>query len=223
MNVISFSLWGNKPMYLVGAIENIKLAKEIYPGWKCRFYLDSSVPSDMKGKIEEQGGEVVFIQKTLGAFHGMFWRFMTYDDPKVDIFISRDCDSRLNYREQLAVEEWLASGKGLHTMHDHPNHKPTPILGGMWGMRKGAFKYNLTEKIAQWKLYGNKGIDQEFLRYIVWPEMINNVLRHDGIGFIKWGVFNRFPSHPPLKFGGKYVGQIFDENNKPLPACPGME
>jgi len=31
--IISFSLWGDKPMYTIGAIKNAKLAEEIYPGW----------------------------------------------------------------------------------------------------------------------------------------------------------------------------------------------
>jgi len=41
-NIISFSLWGNDPMYWKGAVKNIKLAKELYPGFICRFYVDKN-------------------------------------------------------------------------------------------------------------------------------------------------------------------------------------
>ena len=48
MNVISFSLWGDNPKYTIGAIKNAMLAKDIYPGWICRFYLGRSVPEKIK-------------------------------------------------------------------------------------------------------------------------------------------------------------------------------
>ena len=38
MKLITFSLWGQDPKYLVGAIRNAELASEIYPDWICRFY-----------------------------------------------------------------------------------------------------------------------------------------------------------------------------------------
>jgi hypothetical protein len=33
MNVISFSLWGNAPLYRAGELRNIALAKHFYPNW----------------------------------------------------------------------------------------------------------------------------------------------------------------------------------------------
>ena len=36
--------------------------------------------------------------------------------------LSRDCDSRLNKREKLAVDELLKSDKNFHIMRDHPWH-----------------------------------------------------------------------------------------------------
>ena len=213
MKVISFSLWGKSEKYLVGAMENICLAKEIYPDWQCWFYLDSSVPSYMHSKINESGGRVILISDVKGLYHGMFWRFLSIDDPEVDVFISRDCDSRLNYREKAAVDEWLASNKCLHTMHDHPYHKPVPILRGMWGLKKGCVN-NMREKIDKWGFYHKKGIDQEFLHRVIWPLLVHNCIRHDSQGFSRWGPFKPFPVHKPLKFSGKYVGEIFNENNK---------
>ena len=209
-------MWGDKPMYNVGALENIKLAKEIYPDWKCRFYIDASVNPIMPMKIMDSGGEVIYITEDKGPFYGMFWRFMAGDDPNVDAFISRDCDSRLNYREKVAVEEWMASDKCLHTMHDHYAHRSVPILGGMWGLKKGCFP-DIGGKIIEWGRYDCKGIDQHFLWHYVWPVLQGNCMRHGGHPSAeRWGVFKPFPSHPALKFRGSYVGEIFDENNNPV-------
>ena len=45
MNLITFSLFGDNPLYCVGAVENARLAKEIYPEWIARFYVAQDVPS----------------------------------------------------------------------------------------------------------------------------------------------------------------------------------
>ena len=129
--VISYSLWGDNPIYTHGALRNLEMAKEIYPEWTCRFYLDKNVPEDIVTKLKEGGAEVYKYMKD-GDWYAMFWRFLPASDPKVDVMISRDCDSRLTVREKEAVEEWLKSDKLFHIMRDHPYHK-TEILGGMQG------------------------------------------------------------------------------------------
>ena len=218
MKIISFSLWGDKPMYVVGAIENVRLAQEIYPDWKCRFYADDTVPSDTLKQLNQMGQEIRMVND---GSYGMFWRFLAVDDPDVDVMISRDCDSRLNYREQVAVEEWLKSDKCFHIMHDHPYHKCVPILGGMWGARRGCIT-NMSQKIEHWKRHHQKGVDQEFLQRDIWPNIQGKYLRHDSVGAIKWGGSSVFPPHSPLKFGGTYVGQVFDENNQNICPAPGV-
>lgn len=215
MKVISFSLWGDKPMYYIGALENIKLAREYYPEWKCRFYVAPSVPDFARDDISKQGGEVQIVETNLGNFWGMFWRFFAADDPTVDVMISRDCDSRLNIREKVAVDEWLKSDKCFHTMHDHYGHRSVPILGGMWGAKNGCVE-GMSQKIMQWGNYANKGIDQHFLWQRVWPLVKDKTMKHGPKWGSRWGECLPFPDHPPLKFGGTYVGEIFDENNNPV-------
>lgn len=129
--VISFSLYGDNPLYCEGAIENIKIAKKIYPEWECWFYVDITVPYNIIKRIENEGGIIKHPPKNIG---GMFWRFYAILDPEVEYFISRDCDSRLNQKEVAAVDEWIKSNKILHTMHDNPEHAGAIILGGMWGV-----------------------------------------------------------------------------------------
>ena len=44
MKLITFSLSGYDLKYLRGAIKNAELAKKIYPGWLCRFYVGVNTP-----------------------------------------------------------------------------------------------------------------------------------------------------------------------------------
>lgn len=215
MKIISFSLWGDKPMYCQGALENIMLAREYYPDWKCRFYVDHSVPKNIIAEIHGNGGDVQIFETNLGDFWGMFWRFYANDDPQMEVMISRDCDSRLSIREKVAVDEWLASDKCFHTMHDHYGHRSVPILGGMWGAKKGCID-DIGQKIMKWGKYATKGIDQSFLWNDVWPLVKDKSLKHGPQWGSRWGECVPFPSHPPMKYGGTYVGEIFDEKNNPI-------
>ena len=213
--IISFSLWGDKPMYCKGALENIALAKEYYPNWICRFYFDNSVPIKIVEEIKSLDAETIKIETKLGNNWGMFWRFMANDDLDMEVMISRDCDSRLNVREKVAVDEWLESDKGFHIMHDHYGHRSVPILGGMWGSKKGCIS-NMIGKIHQWGNYANKGIDQNFLSDCIWGLVKDKSLMHGARWGSKYGQCVDFPHHPPIKYGGTFVGEIFDENNNPV-------
>ena len=39
MNLITFSLFGDNPLYCQGAVENANTARVIYPEWTARFYV----------------------------------------------------------------------------------------------------------------------------------------------------------------------------------------
>lgn len=62
-------------------------------------------------------------------------RFLPHDDEKVSVWLSRDLDSILNEREQVAVSDWLTNypTKELHIMADNVHHYWT-IAGGMFGI-----------------------------------------------------------------------------------------
>jgi len=62
--IISFSLWGKKPFYTQGAIENVKLQPKIYPGWTCRFYVDESVPKEIREELTYDS-EVILCQNLM--------------------------------------------------------------------------------------------------------------------------------------------------------------
>lgn len=175
--VISFSVWGADPKYLHGCEQNIIIAKKIYAGWQTRFYCAQDVPESTVAHLADMGAEIINMQYIQSAWEGLFWRFLPASDSDVDIFISRDIDSRLNEREYVAVEEWLASNKDIHCMRDHIEHN-VPMLGGMWGCRNHALQ-DMKNWSDFWHNKNYKGCDQDFLRTVVFEPFIDDVLCHD--------------------------------------------
>jgi len=203
--LITFGLWGKDPKYIQGAIRNAKLAPKIYPGWICRFCLAKPWYTDVINDLSDIGSHVeVILRDEQPSWEGMFWRFEPASEDDVDVFISRDCDSRLSEREAVAVNEWLDSPRLIHVMRDHPHHS-APMMGGMWGAKRGALPH-LQEQLAIY-IGGNFWqVDQNFLREIVWPANCHKVLAHDD--------WNRFPGmahnrpFPTPREGDDFVGAI---------------
>ncbi|NNE90184.1 MAG: hypothetical protein HKN23_00910 [Verrucomicrobiales bacterium] len=178
-NVISFSLFGDKPRYLRGALRNAELAPDLYPGWICRFYVDDTVPTSTVHELKELGAQLVKMDQPDPFYEGLMWRFKVIGDPTVKRFLVRDCDSVINVKERVAVDEWLASDKWFHMMRDFISHTEM-ILAGMWGGVNGVLPEvsELREKFCP-KTAPTRTFDQHFLREMVWPTMRQSVLVHD--------------------------------------------
>jgi len=217
MNIISFSLWGDLPIYNVGAVENAKLRATIYPDWICRYYIDETVPIDTINKLKDLGCQLIFMEKVDG-FKRLFWRFFPAEDKSISRFIVRDCDSRINIKEASAVNEWINSRKPVHIMRDHIFHN-LPILGGMWGGIGGIIK-NIKEASAKYVMEKNKtnfknfyNLDQMFLNERFWPKIKEHHLAHSNIK-----MFGNELNFPIQLKNGMFVGQVFNENNQPFDA-----
>jgi len=220
--VISFSLWcQDKPldgydyqthnMYCFGAIRNLELKKEFYKDWIFRYYVNSTVPNNVQEKLKELGGEL--IDMTNSKILGMYWRFLPMEDKNIDLFIVRDVDSRINKREEDAVNEWIESDKILHVMRDHPHHY-YKILGGMWGFKNklNINFQNMLDNFLKNKNYKFKRMDDMIFLDQLYDKMKGNILGHDH--FFK---FSENKEYPNFKFTNEYyeyIGEIFDENDK---------
>lgn len=205
--IISFALYGNDPKYYLGAEQNIIEAQKIYPDWICRFYCKKDVPNLEKLK-NNKNVEVILIEDN-ETIPPIYLRFLVADDPEVDIFMIRDCDSIVNYREQAAVEEWLSSDKILHLMHDHERHFWL-VMAGMWGL-KNQFKFNMKDAIKKYISEKNKssyiwGDDQHFLGDHILPLLKDSVIDHNST-YIKWPYSKDFPQHEKIEYG-RFVGDI---------------
>lgn len=176
MNAISFSLYGNSPKYCLGAIRNIPLAREFYPGWKCVFYCDETVPELVMGEILDRGGQ---LRSPHPGVPRMLWRAMINDDPEVERYIVRDTDSRLNAREAASVNAWVKSGKMFLSQRDHPAHA-REINGGLWGAVRGLIP-SMENLIHDFEPGDDYSDDQTFLCRVVWPLVRHECLQHDSV------------------------------------------
>ncbi|QIL83619.1 tetratricopeptide repeat protein [Diaphorobacter sp. HDW4A] len=184
-NVIAYSLFGGLPRYCETSLINVDLAKDIYPEWTCRFYVDDTVPAAVVQKLRDKGAEVVQVSAEQKELSGLYWRFFVMSDLTVKRFLIRDADSLVSYRERAAVDEWIASGQWFHTMRDRYSHTEL-ILAGMWGGAQGVFK-NVEQLIRDFVKTGRfmnaRVMDQHFLRFVVWPVLSQSVCAHDSQGF----------------------------------------
>jgi len=205
MKVVAFSLWGDAPMYNIGAIKNANLVQEVYgDSWTSRFYLSNDVPQETIDELNKIPNTQCVVMGDPEDWYGTFWRFLAVDDSDIAIF--RDTDSRISEREYVSVLEWLETGAVVHIMRDHPHHSET-ILAGMWGCRskdlitlinENQYKKNnlpeittLKESITHWidfkihesvkaaEPHNYKGNDQKYLREVVYPNTYRFAHIHD--------------------------------------------
>jgi len=182
--LISFCVFGINPMYIRGAVANAKLALEIYPGWRTRFYLSKPVYDLIADELMYIKNTSIVLVEAPENFFFTNYRFLVCNEPDIDVAIFRDTDSRLSVREAAAVSEWINSGKSLHIMRDHPWHFPDPnnhmMLAGMWGVRCDKLR-NIADLLQQHKHDVLHGTDQRFLSKYVYPNFAknNDILEHD--------------------------------------------
>ena len=210
MKYLSFSLWGDKPIYNVGAIRNSELWKEIYPDWQMVVYYDNTVPLDTIERLESNGVETIQMSEEI---FGCFWRFLISDRPDCDYAVFRDTDSRISIREKIAVDEWIESKKSVHIMRDHPYHgipagnDRLGILAGMWGIKGNVIP--ITEMIKKFTLGKNNqyGIDQTFLKTI-YSIFENDKFTHDEF-------FENLP-YPIKRENGRFIGERINIDESPF-------
>lgn len=212
-NVISFSLFGREESYIKGALANSVLAKEIFPDWVTRYYVDDTIPWEVISELSNTGSEIILKPKSIG-FSGSLWRFEVAYDPDVQFYIVRDTDDRLCSRQKEAVDEWLRSNKNFHIMRDHPNHKHE-MMAGMWGGVSGAVK----EFETLYKAYVSQGkydfwSDTIFLKNFIWDKYAKfDHVAHDEY-WRPLGSEMKFSM--PLEHPGRFVGNKYGSNGDPV-------
>ncbi|MEN9362629.1 MAG: hypothetical protein RL095_4164 [Verrucomicrobiota bacterium] len=179
-NIIAYSIWGDNPRYTRTGLDNIEAAKYLFPAWTCRFYVDESVPADIRKALADAGGQVKMMSRNQ-QYEGLFWRFLVASDPEVEFFLCRDADSLLSTKERVAVDEWLASGLPFHVMRDFYTHTDL-MLAGMWGGVAGILP-DIEKLIASYKPphLTTRNVDQWFLRDMVWPRIRDKTCIHDSL------------------------------------------
>ncbi len=191
-NVVSMCLWGSDATYLEGAIRCASEMCIYYPGWDLQITYDETVPDDALDRLKSEGAIMVMATPEQKRLFGGLWRFDISLDPTVKRFVCRDADSRFSERETESVHGWIESGKSFHVIRDDIWHCEL-ILAGMWGGIGGVLPdirpvalYLYGDSIRKWD-------DQDFLRDIVWPMIIDDCLIHDD----NYPLFGAFPHETP--------------------------
>ena len=202
--IITFSLFGSRPRYLRGALQNVLAARDLYPGWTCRFYVDDSVDSTFRAVMADEGAELITDDSgERDLRHLLCRRFLVSDDTEVGHFMVRDCDSVVNAREAAAVAEWIDSGLPFHAMRDWYTHAD-PVLAGLWGGVAGVFP-DMAGSVARFRksVPLSTNWDQFFLRDQVWPAIRDHCLVHDRC----FESYRARPFPTPTPGGKEHVGQ----------------
>ena len=178
-NVISFSLWGSAPFYAYGAMINLILSRTVYPGWTCRFYIDSAVPPACVAFLRDNGAELRHIEDEYPGV-GLFQRFLVMNDSTVGRFLVRDCDARLSAAEAGLVRQWIDSEQPFHVVRDHVLHNEL-MIGCLWAGRTDC-GIDIVELMRRYFTFGptaKYGHDQRMLGLMLWPLIRNHCLVHD--------------------------------------------
>lgn len=215
MRVISFSLYGNNPIYTMGCVKNARLMDKIFLGWEMWVYHNDTVPVDILDELKSLGVKLINTNEDNGFF-GSIWRFRPISNKDIEYFISRDCDSRISERDETAVNEWISSEKKFHVVRDHPIGHGWVMNAGMWGAKGGSIE-NFDLLVSNYLLHNNrtwdKSIDQCFLRDVVHPIVVNDLFLHDEY-------FNYERIGQPIKRDRRidnfaFIGESIDENDDP--------
>jgi tetratricopeptide (TPR) repeat protein len=201
--VVAFSLWGANPRYLLGALDNAIALPEVYPGWQGVFFVDESVPANLRQALSDLGAEVRLQPAGQGQRQKLAWRFLVANEAGVGRFLVRDVDSVVNERERAAVDAWLASTALFHVMRDWWTHTDL-VLAGMWGGVAGVLPPIAPLLLAYKPPHmETPNVDQWFLRDILWPCLRQSALVHDRL-FTPPGAT---PWPQPAPAGTLHVGQ----------------
>jgi hypothetical protein len=202
----TFSIWGDNPKYLQGAIRNAELAEQIFPDWKCVFYYDSSVPKETLDKLSLFKNSI--IKEVTDNSFGAFWRFeMMFNNPGV--ILSRDTDSRLSLREKELIDNWLETEYNYMIIRDHDAHYEFPILAGMWGKKNILMDNSLKDAMQEYVSIKQYLVDQFYLRDKVWPAIMNDTAIY-GVKEVDW-------MRETYDFENKnFIGQTYTENDEPV-------
>jgi tetratricopeptide (TPR) repeat protein len=178
-NVISFSLWGTAPFYAYGAMINAVLARTVYPGWSCRFYVAADVPRPAVAFLRDSGADVRNIEDEYPGV-GLFQRFLVMNDPNVGRFLVRDCDARLSGAEADLVRQWIDSPYPFHVVRDHVLHNEL-MIGCMWAGRTdcGIDIVDLMRRYFTSGPNAKYGHDQRMLGVMLWPLIRSRCLVQD--------------------------------------------
>lgn len=197
MKVISYSIFGDPasfefPFYLRGVYLNARMNKLLFPDWITTVCVEANVYAKYEKYFESLAhlfGVLVYVNKKEPLCKMMLYRLLPIYESQVTHVLSRDADAITTYKEAQAVQEWLDSGLGFHSITDNPAHT-LPLMGGMMSVKVEHFKqtfpeYDTFEKLVANFDLKNHGSDQNLLMKKIYPKAKDNLFIHAFSGYTR--------------------------------------
>lgn len=173
--VVAFSLYGSRPMYWLGLLNNIRVLPTVMPGWTPMVYIEEDhflIPI-----LLDLGVDYEICPNDLGGTFGSTWRFYALARPDFDYVVCRDTDSLITSRDAWAVSQWVKSGKPIHVIRDFPTK--FPVCAGCFGAKGGMFPTIQQDIHAFITNHGTAyTCDEAFLREYIWERYKDSCLIH---------------------------------------------
>jgi hypothetical protein len=202
MNVVSFCLFGDKPKYTRGMVENLKIVRDLLPDFLVYIHLGSGVPAEVVAEC------AAFSNARLVQSTDPDWILPAHRicyPVEADVLFSRDADSRINARDVGAMRAFMASAKSFHIVRDHVWHK-SKIMAGLCGRKRAVQPATLLAEWVTGKSFGY-GTDEVFLGKILYPQVAANALIHSNtVGYLNEDV----QPLPELDVSTDFLGNVVD-------------
>lgn len=185
LNVFSFCIYGpEQPKYHGDLLRNIDIITEHFPDWRIFIYVGADTTESYIRTLNSYPNVLLRFTNIVGHKNSVH-RFFAIDEPNVNLMMVRDADSHVHWKDRWAINDFLASGKGVHMIRDHPWHT-CRILAGLWGIRKGVLKESIRDIYERWtpvsagsgKDPHGFGIDQNFLTVCIYDRIADDSIVH---------------------------------------------
>lgn len=206
----SYCLYGRfNPKYYYGLINNVKFIQCRFPKALIHLWFGSDVEESY---LNISMDNILIKKLDISGHELMTHRFLSIDEPNVDIMFSRDADSMISEREIEFINNFITSPYLLHTIRDHKGHF-VPIMGGLFGIKKKLLKINnlkmenIIKKIKNLNVinFDTYNSDQELLKYL-YINYINFFLVHSTKNIFSDRNFVKI--NPPED--NNFCGQVID-------------
>lgn len=213
MNLFSYSLYGDKLKYTVGAIKNAIIAEHMFPDFVARFYIGKSVPYWVTSTLALMPNVQLIVVDGPENHTAMYWRFFAFEDEAYETVVIKDADARLGWRDRVAHDEWVRSGLNFHIVKDHPTGHSEPIIGCHFGVKYGALT-DIKKLMEEYNITNNYGSDQWFLRDKVYDRALKSALIHDDYYNTQVEAPSKVEKLPPRNWTLDHIGVAVDENDE---------
>lgn len=193
MKVISYALFGEDnysektkfvfDKYVLGVYFNARMNKLVYPDWQMVLFVEYRIYnkylySNYLIALSELTGMEIVIAKSTPKCEAMLWRMTPLFYAGATHLLCRDTDALTSYREAMAVNRWIESGKGFHVIHDNTAHGG--LMGGLVGFDVKQFKdtfpeYDTFENLVNGFNLNEHGSDQNLMNVRLLPKIKNNL------------------------------------------------